>query len=139
MIRPWHLAGTFDDLVIEFADLPDGTLGRTVGNTILLARGMRQRQRRAVLMHELNHWLRGGVEDCRRLQALEEREVERITAELLMRTDHLVDALLWSQDEHDLAEYFHIDVATVRDRLRHMTADEKRVIEGALRERGAFG
>lgn len=140
MIRPWHLAGTYPELVIEFGDLPPGQLGRTcvTTNTITLQRGMRQRQRRAVLMHEVLHFLRGGVEDCDRLEGIEEREVERLAAVLLMPTRRMVDALLWSQDEHELADYFHIDVYTVRDRLRHMTEAEKVAIEAALRLRGAF-
>lgn len=139
MIRPWHLAGAFEHLTIEFVDLPEGELGKTchITNTIRLQRGMRQRQRRAVLLHELAHWLRRGVEDDDHLEAVEEREVERMVAEVLMPTDRLVDALLWSQNEHELAEYFHIDVATVRDRLKHMSRSEMDYIDQEIRRREA--
>jgi transcription initiation factor IIE alpha subunit len=45
-----------------------------------------------------------------------------------MPIDALIDALVWSADEHELAEHFHIDVATVRDRLTYLTdADTARI------------
>jgi hypothetical protein len=69
MINPWRIARSHPSLTIKFVDLPDGQLGKTdvEADTIYLTNGMRQRQRRAVLLHELHHWLRGGVEDCDRL------------------------------------------------------------------------
>lgn len=130
MINPWSIAASFPALTIEFVDLPDGHLGKTdvTTDTIYLCKRMRQRQRRAVLLHELHHWLRGGVEDSDHLECAEERHVERLTAEALMPLDALIEALVWSVDEWELAEHFHIDVATVRDRLAYLDdADTARI------------
>lgn len=137
MINPWRIARSHPSLTIEFVDLPDGQLGKTdvSTDTIYLTKGMRQRQRRAVLLHELHHWFRGGVEDCDRLEHAEERQVERMTAEALMPLDALIDALVWSADEWELAEHFHIDVATVRDRLSFLTDSDTARINAELDRR----
>lgn len=139
MINPWRIAKAHPSLTIEFVDLPDGQLGKTdiETDTIYLANGMRQRQRRAVLLHELHHWFRGGVEDCDSLENAEERYVERMTAEALMPLDALIDALVWSADEHELAEHFHIDVATVRDRLAYLDDADTAHINAELDRREA--
>ncbi|TSD68084.1 ImmA/IrrE family metallo-endopeptidase [Aeromicrobium piscarium] len=120
-------------------DLPDGKLGDTchISRTIKLKKGMRQRQRRAVLFHELIHLRRGGVEDDDELEAKEERVVEREVAEGFMPTESLIEALLWSQDEYELAEWFHIDVHTVRDRLRLMSYAERCFIDEEVDRREA--
>lgn len=140
MINPWRIAASFPALTIEFVEMPDGELGKTdvSTDTIYLCKRMRQRQRRAVLLHELNHWLRGGVEDCDHLEDAEERRVERLTAEALMPLPALVDALVWSQDDFELAEYFHIDVATVRDRMTMLSMDETAKINEELDRREAL-
>lgn len=130
MINPWRIARAHPSLTIEFVDLPPGELGKTdvATDTIYLTNGMRQRQRRAVLMHELHHWFRGGVEDCDHLEDREERYVERLASIDLMPFDALVEALVWCVDEYELADHFHVDVATVRDRLAYLDdADTARI------------
>lgn len=139
MINPWHLARAHPTLSIQFVDMPDGILGRCDmdTDTIYLCNRMRQRQRRAVLLHELNHWLRGGVEDADHLECAEERHVERMTAEALMPLEDMVEALLWARDEYELADHFHVDVATVRDRLSHLTDSERQYVDAEIDRREA--
>ncbi|RYE40916.1 MAG: hypothetical protein EOP24_39105 [Hyphomicrobiales bacterium] len=105
--------------------------------TIFIAKGLRQRQRRAVLVHELTHLDRGPVADCDHLAGKEEATVERMASERMIELDALVHALLWSQDEHELAEELWCDVATVRDRIASLTFHERAWVEAEIDRREA--
>ncbi len=63
--------------------------------------------------------------------------MERITGAALIPLDDLIDALLWSQDENELAEQLHVDVATVRDRLRDLSDAERKFINDEMDRREA--
>lgn len=128
MLHPWRELRRLTHVTLRFSDLPEDTLGFTDhdSQTIYIANGLIQRQRRAVLQHELNH--------LRDPDASEEA-VEQTTAEQMIPLDTLVDALLWSQDESELAEALWCDVATVRDRLRRLTPTERSWISSEIDRR----
>jgi len=127
MIHPWRALRDRPDVTVTFLDLPDGLLGFCdhLTRTIYMATGMRQRQRRSVLHHEMTHLRRGEVFDCPNLARREELAVERIASADLIPLDSLIAALQWSLDEQELAEDLWTDVATVQDRLRHLTPAER--------------
>jgi Zn-dependent peptidase ImmA (M78 family) len=138
-MHPWRTLRERPDITVAFVDLPDGALGWCDhdSRTIYLATGMRQRQRRAVLVHELSHMDRGPVYDDDHLARREERAVESAAAASLIPLDALIEALLWSRDEHELAEELWTDVATVQDRLAHLSGAERGFIDAELDRREA--
>lgn len=130
MLHPWRELRRLTHVRLLFRDLPDDLLGYTDhdSQTIVIATGLLQRQRRAVLQHELLH-----LQD----PAASEAVVELHTARQMIPLDTLVDALLWSQDENELADQLWTDVATVRDRLRTLTPAERAWINAELDRREA--
>lgn len=130
MLHPWRELRRLTHVTLKFLDMPEETLGFTDqdSQTIYIAKGLLQRQRRAVLAHELNHL---------RAPAASESNVEAVTSEQMIPLDKLVDALLWSQDENDIAEQLWCDVATVRDRLEGLTPAERAWIDAELDRREA--
>lgn len=116
------------DVEVRFADLPDD-LGwwDPDTRTITLATGQTQAERRCTLAHELEHCLRGdeGIGHISPvLAARQEIAVSTAAARRLIALDALIDALLWSQDERELAEQLNVDEDTVRIRLLTLTPDE---------------
>lgn len=128
MLHPWRELRRLTHVRLHFLDLPEDVLGFTdhESQTIYIATGLLQRQRRAVLQHELTHL---------RDPDASEAAVEVETARTMIPLDALVDALLWSQDEDELAEQLWTDVATVRDRLRTLTPAERTWINAELDRR----
>ena len=101
--------------------------------TIYLARGLTQRQRRAVLAHEVEH----ATHDDRPLldavlNARRERATAAAAARRLIPVDRLGHALRWTGNERELADELWVDVHTVRVRLAHLTAGERGALELAL-------
>jgi hypothetical protein len=128
MLHPWRELRRLSHVTLTFLDMPGDLLGFTDhdSQTIYMAKGLLQRQRRAVLAHELNHLRDRGAT---------ETTVEAVTARQMITLDALVDALLWSQDENELAEQLWTGVATVRDRLERLTPAERRWINEELDRR----
>lgn len=139
MLHPWRELRNRPDVTVTFMTLPEGLLGfcEHQTRTIYIAKGLRQRQRRAVLVHELTHLDRGPVVACDRLAGLEERTVERLASERMIELDALVHALLWGQDENELAEELWCDVATVRDRIASLTFHERAWVAAEIDRREA--
>jgi hypothetical protein len=50
--------------------------------------------------------------------------VRAAAAKRLIPFEALVDAMVWSGDDHELADELWVDVATVRDRLASLTRRE---------------
>lgn len=109
----------------------DADLGADLGryypeqSVILLDRGLTQAQRRCTVSHEVIHAERGDT-SCGpgRLGRRQERQVEHESARRLITIDDLVEALMWSQDERELADQLWVDVATIRVRLQSLTPEE---------------
>lgn len=102
--------------------------------TITLARGLTQRQRRAVLAHELEH---ASNDDRPLLDAIlharRERATDAAAARRLIPLACLAAALCWTGNERELADELWVDVHTVRVRLAGLTSHERSLLEEALR------
>lgn len=101
--------------------------------TIHLARGITQRQRRAVLAHEVEH----ACNDDRPLldavlHTRRERATDLVAARRLIPFDLLVEALRWTGNERELADELWVDIPTVRMRLVTLTVGERAAIEAGL-------
>ncbi|MBD2760043.1 hypothetical protein IEE94_11045 [Yimella sp. cx-573] len=130
------------DWTLCIAALPPGLLGYTDhrSHTIYLQAGLSQAQRRATLAHELNHARRPPVP--RPVVALDEAEVDQLTARELIPLASLISALRWVGPcgaLAELAEELWVDQATVRTRLQHLHPSERHAIARALDdEAGGF-
>lgn len=139
--RPWAAVARLEDVLVTFTDLPESHGWWEPGErVIVLDRSLSQRQRRCVLAHELEHVLAGDedVSDVSLMLAMrQEARAATRAARRLITLDALVDGLLWSQDEHELAEELHVDVDTLRTRLATLTENEHALIDERLWEREA--
>ncbi|WP_181312505.1 hypothetical protein [Nocardioides campestrisoli] len=121
------------DWTVHWSDhLPPGVLGLTdyARRTVTLALGMTQAERRSTIAHELVHIERGPVPAA--YVAREERIVDVITARQLVDFHELVDAMVWSLDEHEIADALWVDPAVVVVRLRTLTPLEAAVLNQRL-------
>jgi hypothetical protein len=132
--HPWRAIRRHREINVEWVDLPDGTLGDSLGHSMRLTTGLLQTERRAVATHEYLHICRGDLGDCASNwhESKQEREVCRLTAELCITLDDLVDALLWSKDEHEVADCLWVPVEVLQDRLAHLTDSENAYITRRL-------
>lgn len=104
--------------------------------TILIRQDLGQAERRSTVAHELAHAELGhSAQRCPILGLRQETEANRRASRKLITVDQLVTALMWSQDEFQLAEELWVDVETVRARLAGLTDDERDYIERRLWER----
>lgn len=139
---PWGTLAKMPEIELVFADLPDD-LGwyDPEKNQIALDRNQSRRQMRCTLEHELEH-ARRGDEDTSHvspvLAARQEIAASTRAARNLISLDDLVDALLFSQDECELAEELNVDEDTVKLRLLTLSPEEHAVIDARIRlaERG---
>lgn len=130
--NPWrYLADHHPDVSVIWGRLTGGVRGYTDGATIWMNDRLTQVQRRITVCHETIHIERGIIP----ADPAEESRVERLTAERLITTSQLVDALRWHRHGTDivLADHLWVDAATVRCRLDTMTPDERTEIAAALR------
>lgn len=130
--HPWRALRSLVDWTLRWGHLPDGVLGETdwEARTVTLRHGLTQAERRSTLTHELEHVARGPVPVY--CQAREERAVDEAAARRLIRFDRLVDAMVWSLDEYELAELLWVDVPTVVTRLATLTVEESSVLVDRL-------
>ena len=100
---------------------------------IWLDQDLGQAGRRSTLTHELIHRQRGDEAGCTPWHDRhQERRVDFEAARQLIPLDAFVDALLWGQDEHELADELWVDVATVRARIEGLSTNEFRLIDERL-------
>lgn len=131
---PWDELAGMPDITIHVAELGDETLGWWDGETRTLALHKRQSQRqmRCTLAHELEHAKRGDVCSAVMSPVLATRQEIAASvraARRLIPLDTLVAALLWSQDERELAEELHVDEDTMRIRLLTLTPEEHQMLD----------
>lgn len=126
---------------MRFADLPDGLLGYTdlARGVIVLDRSLTQVERRCTLTHELEHVHRGPISADPCLAAREEAVIDRIAARRLVSLRDLVEALMWSDNEHEVADELWVDVPTLRTRIADLAAAERREIEARLKASENWG
>ena len=119
---------------MRFADLPIGLLGYTdlAAGVIVLARHLTQVERRCTLTHELEHVHRGPVPADPCLRDREETIVDGIAARRLVSLKELIEALLLSHNEHDVADELWVDIPTLRARIAGLAEKERAAIEERL-------
>lgn len=135
--HPWrHIRHRHPHIGVDATHrLPSGYRGLLTPAGIYLDCRLSQAGRRCTLAHEIVHLERGPVPDHPHFAALEEHAVEVIAARRLIRITHLIDALVWTQNLHELAEELWVDTDTVITRVQHLTTREHAHIETELAER----
>lgn len=126
-----------DGVNIKTTRLPDDLMGLwdPQSRTIWLDDRLTANERRCTLEHERVHAERGdGPCATAWHQAKQELSVDREAARRLIDLEDLVDAILRSQDERELAELLHVDVDTCLTRLANLTPREMRHVEQRLTE-----
>lgn len=127
------------DIVVEYDYLPPDTdaLWLPSSRVIVIDRRLNQAQKRSALAHELAHVDLGHVPMPHdpATAAAQEIAADHVAARHLIPIGNLVEAILWSQDESEVAEYLWVDEATVRNRLAGLSVAEKDRIDAALRSR----
>lgn len=133
---PWGALAQLTDVHVRFDDLID-ELGYwdPETRTITLDRGQTQVERRCTLAHELEHLARGDENVAHVSPVLAARqEIAACTraARRLIPLADLISALLWSQDERELADALNVDEDTIRVRLLTLTPGEHSIIDERL-------
>lgn len=130
--HPWRWLRHLPHITVRWAHLPDDVMGYAEfeTDTVVLDKSLTQAERRTTCWHEVTHLLRGKVPD--HLAGREERAVEAKVAGDLIPFEALVTAMLWSLDDHEIAEELTVDVALVRVRLAGLTAGESARLNAAL-------
>lgn len=132
--HPWRTLRGLPHITCETdVDLPDDTIALAyfTSDRIEIGKGLLQSERRSALTHELIHLERGPVAPA--YAELEERTVDDEAARRLISVDALIDALLWSSNEAELAEELWVGEDMIRVRLAGLYPDEKDLIEDRLR------
>ncbi|GAA2007787.1 ImmA/IrrE family metallo-endopeptidase [Nocardioides kribbensis] len=125
--HPWRRLRELPHITLRWvADLEHVGECRHSTQEIFIRTGLTQAQRRSVVLHEIEHLLEGpsvrGHEDW------DERVVTERAARWLIPLDLLADALVWANDDRELAHELNVDLATVRARLSTLTAEESQVL-----------
>lgn len=125
--HPWRAIRDRPDITVRW-QMMDGRLGQWCeqSRTMTLDPRQLQHERRVTATHEAIHAER---RDSGRCSGLVERQVRAETARRLISLDDLADALVWTQDEWEVAEELWVDVETARVRIDTLTDAEKDYIE----------
>lgn len=128
--HPWRRLKELAHITLVWHDHgPMGTCKHST-QTVSLRRDLSQAERRATLLHELEHLEHGpavvGYVDQ------DEKATRERAARWLIPLDNLAAAMVWAVDDHELAEELWVDLGTVRTRLSTLTADETNVLNARL-------
>lgn len=133
---PWGAVADLEDILVVFDELPSGRAWWVPSEQVLfLDRRLSRAEARCALEHELQHIRRGDVslaDVSTVLQTRQEISASVGAARRLIPMERLVAALLWSQDEHEIAQELNVDVDAVRIRLLTLTEDEHATIDRRL-------
>ncbi|NUP74612.1 MAG: ImmA/IrrE family metallo-endopeptidase [Sinomonas sp.] len=131
MFSPWGALRELTHVTLHFIVMPDGAPGRTDGRArIWLDKRLQQAERRCALTHELVH-LEWGHTSCQGPRV--ERRVREETARRLIGLNQLAEAYRWTQHPAELAEELWVTVEVVRDRLEHLSGEERDRLAGSAR------
>jgi len=140
---PWGALAEMPDVAVRFGELEDGCLGwwDPDKREIVLDKRQSRRQMRCTLAHELEHARRGDEDTCDMSSVLATRQEIAASvraARRLISLDRLIYVLLWTQNEHEIAEELNVDEETLRIRLLTLTVSEHTIIDCRLQmaERG---
>ena len=130
MFHPWRALRTLTYVVVVWArphpTAPAATDGATV---IWLDPRMTQAERRCALTHELVH-LEHGHRGCQPHAV--EHAVRAETARRLVSAEALLAAAPWALSLDELADELWVTPLVLADRLEHLTAAERVLLEAAL-------
>ncbi len=132
--HPWRAIRDQPDITVRWAEM-NSRLGAWDEGTRTMTLDPRQLQheRRVTATHEAIHAERRHAGRC---CGLVERQVQLETARRLISLDSLADALVWTQDEWEVAEELWVDVETARVRIDKLTDTEKDYIERRIAAKG---
>lgn len=124
--------------VIDTRSLP----GRVQGcvdheqRIIWLDAGLSPTSRRATLAYEVAQFQQGPTPEEPCLAAAHQRDAAEWAARMLIDSEALCEAFEVGREYHEIAALLHVDVPTVRARLRAMTdAEQDAVFAAILRQR----
>lgn len=120
--HPWRRLAEALDVTLRWHD--DGPMGRCRHSTreVSLRRGMTQAERRATLLHELEHLNEGPA--VRGFERDDEMQTRERAARWLIPLKDLADALVWANDDLEVADVLWVDIHTVQTRLTTLTVEE---------------
>lgn len=128
---PWtYVRERHADVQVVTTKLPGQLQGCVdpVERVIWLDEDMSRVQRRSTLAFELGQLQNGPTPQEPHLAVFHRRAAEDWAARMLIPTDDLLDALSLSGSLDEIAEMLHVDVPTLRSRLRGLTDDEQDAI-----------
>lgn len=130
---PWRALARSPNITLRWERMP-GLLGiwQQSTSTIKMHPEQSQAQRRSTLTHELVHQERGDTGQC---SGRVRRIVNEEAARRLITTEALADALLWTQDEWEVAQEVWTDVETARVRIETLTDAETAYIDSRIAAR----
>lgn len=130
---PWGTLSRLHDVLVAFEILPSGRgWWEPDEKVLLLDKRQTRREMRCTVAHELEHIVRGDTDvSCVSpvLQARQEIAACAAASRRLIPLTKLIDGLLWSQDEYELAEHLDVDEDTLRIRLLTLTPEEHHVVD----------
>lgn len=128
--HPWRRLRELTHVTLVWHD--GGPRGRTRHSKqqISIRRGLDQAERRSALAHELAH-LDGGPAIIGFVDE-DERDATARAVRDLIPFDRLCEAIVWANDDHELAAELWVDVYSVRARLAGLTAEESGQLERAM-------
>lgn len=129
--HPWRRLRQSPHITLRWFSGP-GPFGwcRHSTQEVWLRTDLTQAQRRATLLHELEHLDAGPA--VRGFEEQDEMQIRERAARWLIPFDRLADAMVWAGDEHELAEELWVDVGTVTTRLTTLTEDESARLSALL-------
>lgn len=126
MFHPWRRLRKLAHIDLAWRTLP-GKLGITNGNDlVVLDPRQSQTQRRCTIAHELAHIELGHTGEC---TPVEEAQARALAARWLIRMEHLLEALAWTENLEELADELWVDLDTLMARLDGLTVEERRMIQ----------
>ncbi len=133
MFHPWRALRAIPAVIVEWRRLSDDLYAVTNGrDRIWMDPRQSQTERRCTLAHEMAHIELGHVDGC---TGREEGQASRLAARRLIKVEHLADALLWSQNRHEVAEALWVDVDTLETRLAYLHPAERHYVTQRLAAR----
>lgn len=132
VFHPWHALRALTSWTLLWSAPASGARAEVhwPSRTITMDPLLLQAERRSALTHELGHIERGPF-PCWATDR-EERAVDATAARRLIDIRALGDALVWSQDPHEVAEELWVDVPTLEARIAHLHPSERHYLRRRL-------
>ena len=134
--HPWRRFGELTDWSLRWAELPQGVMGLTCHRTqtVTLALGMSQAERRCTIAHETEHIVRGPVAPHEKTR--EERAIDLEVATLLIPSlREVADAVARARGHLETAaDDLWVDDYLLQVRLGSLTGRERTYVDRRLAE-----